>query len=105
MSHQIKPKGFVHAAGGSNSAGGLGSVTSPAISHWERPVKKEGSKTSEAMVASASSMLTHIVLFYAEKKKKISQILENLGWYCCFEPPPKWKNFVFSRQVGKFIKF
>ena len=30
MSHQIKPKGFVHAAGGSNSAGGLGSVTSPA---------------------------------------------------------------------------
>lgn len=79
MSHQIKPKGFVHAAGGSNSAGGLGSVTSPAMSHWERPVKKEGSKTSEAMVALASSILTHIVLFYAEKKKKISQILENLG--------------------------
>ena len=80
MGHQIKPKGFVHAAGGSNSAGGLGSVTSPAMSHWGRPVKKEGSKTSETMVAPEISVLTHIVLFYAEKKQnKISQILENLG--------------------------
>ena len=66
-----KAKGFCTRCRRFQFSWGSGKRYKSRKSHWERPVKKEGSKTSEAMVAPASSILTHIVLFYAEKKKKL----------------------------------